>query len=125
MKVQLLPIPTNKVERNQHSGISYSTYERHYYHPTIQENESPIFAQRKTKGKLRLFIALGKIKNLISDAYLNNIHPVSTLADAAQHVTGKNLICKLNCSTAYKGQTTDYWKYLRLISPVEPSQIED
>ena len=44
---------------------------------------------------------LRKIKTLIADDYNNNIHPVSTLSDAAQHLAGKSLFCKLDCSQAY------------------------
>ena len=44
---------------------------------------SPIFAQKKAD--------LRKINNLISDDYINNNHPVSTLTDAAQHMAGKIL----------------------------------
>ena len=62
---------------------------------------SPIFAQRKPNGRLRLLVDLGKINNLISDDYINNNHPVSTLTDAAQHLAGKKLFCKLDCSQAY------------------------
>ena len=38
---------------------------------------------------------------MISDDYINNNHPVSTLTDAAQHMAGKKLFCKLDCSQAY------------------------
>ena len=62
---------------------------------------SPIFAQRKPNGKLRLLLDLRKINTLIADDYINNNHPVSTLTDAAQHMAGKNLFCKLDCSQAY------------------------
>ena len=62
---------------------------------------SPIFAQRKPNGKLRLLVDLRKIKTLIADDYTNNNHPVSTLSDAAQHLAGKSLFCKLGCSQAY------------------------
>ena len=62
---------------------------------------SPIFAQRKPKGKLRLLVDLRKIHVLISDDYINNNHPVSTLSDAVQHLAGKKLFCKLDCSQAY------------------------
>ena len=62
---------------------------------------SPIFAQRKSNGKLRLLVDLRKINALISDVYINNIHPVSTQSDAAQHLAGKRLFCKLDCSQAY------------------------
>ena len=62
---------------------------------------SPIFAQRKPNGKLRLLVDLRKINSLIADDYTNNNHPVSTLSDAAQHLAGKSLFCKLDCSQAY------------------------
>ena len=62
---------------------------------------SPIFAQRKPNGKLRLLVDLRKINSLIADDYNNNNHPVSTLSDAAQHLAGKSLFCKLDCSQAY------------------------
>ena len=62
---------------------------------------SPIFAQKKPNGKLRLLVDLRKINNLISDDYINNNHPVSTLVDATQHLAGKKLFCKLDCSQAY------------------------
>ena len=62
---------------------------------------NPIFAQRKPNGKLRLLVDLRKINSLIADGYTNNNHPVSTLSDAAQHLAGKSLFCKLDCSQAY------------------------
>ena len=62
---------------------------------------SPIFAQRKPNGKLRLLVDLRKINNLISDDCVNNNHPVSTLIDAAQHMAGKKLFCQIDCSQAY------------------------
>ena len=62
---------------------------------------SPIIAQRKPNGKLRLLVDLRKINTLIADDYTNNNHPVSTLSDAAQHLAGKSLFCKLDCSQAY------------------------
>ena len=62
---------------------------------------SPIFAQRKPNGKLRLLVYLRKINSLIADDYTKNNHPVSTLSDAAQHLAGKSLFCKLDCSQAY------------------------
>ena len=62
---------------------------------------SPILAQKKPNGKLRLLVDLRKINNLTSDDYINNNHPVSTLVDAAQHLAGKKVFCKLDCSQAY------------------------
>ena len=62
---------------------------------------SPIFAQREPNGKLRLLVDLRKINTLIADDYTNKNHPVNTLSDAAQHLAGKSLLCKLDCSQAY------------------------
>ena len=70
---------------------------------------SPIFAQRKPNGRLRLLVDLRKINNLITEDYTNNNHPVRTLSDAAQHMAGKKLFCKLDCSQAYHClQMADY-----------------
>ena len=44
---------------------------------------SPIFAQRKPNGKLRVLVDLRKINTLIPDDCANNNHPVSTLSDAS------------------------------------------
>ena len=43
----------------------------------------PIFSQGKPYGKLRLLVDQRKIKNLISEDYINDKQPVSTLADTA------------------------------------------
>ena len=67
----------------------------------FSKHASPIFAQRKSNRKLRLLVDLRKINRLIADDYANNNHPVSTLSDAAQHLAGKSLFCKLDCSQAY------------------------
>ena len=50
----------------------------------LSKYASPIFAQGKTNGKVRLFLDLRKINSLIANDYNNNNHPVSTLTDAAQ-----------------------------------------
>ena len=44
---------------------------------------------------------LRKVNSLIADDYTNINHPVSTLSDAAQHLAGKSLFCKLDSSQAY------------------------
>ena len=62
---------------------------------------SPICAQTKRNGKLRLLVDLRKINTLIADDCTNNIHPVSTSSDAAQHLAGNSLFCKLDCFQAY------------------------
>ena len=41
------------------------------------------------------------MNNFINGDYANNNHPVSTSSDAAQHMAGKKLFCKLDCSQAY------------------------
>ena len=65
-------------------------------------NASPISAQRKPNGKLRLLVDLRKINTLIANDYTNNNHPLSILSGAAQHLAGKSLFCKLDCSQAYQ-----------------------
>ena len=62
---------------------------------------SPIFVQRKHNANLRLLLDFKKISTLIADEYTNNIHPVSTLSNAPQHLAGNSLFCKLDCSQAY------------------------
>ena len=62
---------------------------------------SPIFAQRKPNGQLRLLVDLRNINTLIADDYTYNNHPVSTWSDAAQHLAGISPFCKLDCSQAY------------------------
>ena len=70
---------------------------------------SPIFAQRKPYGRLRLLVDLKKINNLITEDYFNNNPPVSKLSDAVQQLAGKKLFCKLDCSQAYHClQMADY-----------------
>ena len=89
---------------------------------------SPIFAQRKPNGKLRLLVDLRKINTLIADDYTNNNHPVSTLSDAAQHLSGKSLFCKLDCSQAYhccRWRTNVRWKCLHLYLLAELLPIKD
>ena len=62
---------------------------------------SPIFAQRKPSGKLRLLIDLRKINHLLRHDYDSKNFPISTLADAGAHLAGKSFFCKLDCSQAY------------------------
>ena len=67
---------------------------------TFSKYVSPLFAQRKPNGKLRLRV-IRKINTLIADDYSNNIHPGSTFPDATQNLARKALFCKLDCSRAY------------------------
>ena len=85
---------------------------------------NPMFAQKKPNGNLRLLVDLRKMNNLISDDYINNIHAVSTLVDAAQHMTGQNFFRKLDCSQAYhclQWLTNDQSKCWPSISPAAHS----
>ena len=76
----------------------------------------PIFARKKPNGKLRLLVDLRKINNLISDEYINNNHPFSTLVDAAQHMAGKKLFCKLDCSQAYHCLQMADQRYIEMLA---------
>ena len=67
----------------------------------LSKYASPIFEQRKPNGKLSLLVDLRKSNSLIGDYYTNNNNPVSALTDAAQHLAGKSLFRKLDCSQAY------------------------
>ena len=62
---------------------------------------SPILAQKKHNGKQKLLVDLRKVKNLISEDFIYNNHPVSTLTNAAQHMAGKKVFLKLDCSQVY------------------------
>ena len=62
---------------------------------------SPLFAQRKPNGKLRLLVDLRRTKQLIKNDYNEQNHPVSTREDAAQHMAGKRYFSTLDCSQAY------------------------
>ena len=62
---------------------------------------SPLFAKRKPNGKLRFLVDLRKINSLVADDYTNNYNTVSILSDAAKHLVGKFLFCKIDCSPAY------------------------
>ena len=95
----------------------------------FSEYASPIFAQRKPNGKLRLFVDLRKINTLIAEDYTNNKHPVSTLSDAAQHLAGKSLysasLTALRLIIACRWRTNVRWKCLHSILPAEPLPTKD
>ena len=88
---QNLPVPINLKED---LTVELALMHRYGIITTLpfSKNASPIFAQRKPNGKLRLLVDLRKINALISDDYINNNHPISTLSDAAQHLAGKKTI---------------------------------
>ena len=62
---------------------------------------SPIFAQRKANRKIRLLLDLRKTNTLTAYVYPTKNHPVDTLSVSVQHLAGKSLFCKLDCSQAY------------------------
>ena len=97
---QSLPVPINLKED---LTVELALMQRYGIITTLPFSKyaSQIFAQRKPNGKLRLLVNLRKINALISDDYINNNHPISPLSDAAQHLSGKKLFCKLDCSQAY------------------------
>ena len=76
----------------------------------FSKNATPPFAQRKPSDKLRLLVVLRKFDSVIADIYTINIHPVSTLSDAAQQLAVKSVFCKLDCSQVYHClQVADQW----------------
>ena len=75
----------------------------------FSKNASPIFAQRKPNGKLRLLVVLKKINALTSDECINNNHPVSTTSDAAEHLGGRK--GKDNHASGNGPKTAKYRKF--------------
>ena len=65
---------------------------------------------------MRLLVDLQNINTLIADDYINNNHPVSTFSDAAQHLAGKKLFCKLDCSQAYRCLQMAYQRSVELLA---------
>ena len=105
VKVKLTPIDDspaysqnlqNPVNLKEDITVEIASYKcRNITTLPFSKYASPIFAQTKRNGKLRI------INNLISDDYIENNHPVNTLTDAAQHMARKNLFCNLDCSQVY------------------------
>ena len=62
---------------------------------------SPLFAQRKSNGKLRLLSDLRRINHLLRNDYHNSNFPIPNMHDAINHFAGKRLFTKLDCSQAY------------------------
>ena len=97
---QSLPTPTNlkddllvKLALMQEYGIITTL--------PCSKYSSPIFAQRKPNGKLRILVDLRRINPLLKNDYNQHNHPVTTMADAAQHMASKRYFCKLDCSLTY------------------------
>ena len=62
---------------------------------------SSIFAQRIPNEKLRLLVDLRKINTFKADVRINTNNPRIALTDAEQHIAGKSLFGKLDCTQAY------------------------
>ena len=65
----------------------------HYFHITTLSHSkytNPIFAHRKSYGKLSILSDLRRVNHLLRHEYLNSNFPVSNLTDATNHFTGKN-----------------------------------
>ena len=94
---QRLPAPSNLKDNIL---VKLALLHKHGIMTTLSFSKyaSPILAQRKPNGKLRILVDLRKINTLIADDYINSNHPVSTPTDAAQHMAWKNLFWKLDCS---------------------------
>ena len=77
----------------------------HYYNliTTLSHSKysSPIFAQRKESGRLRILIDLRRINHLLRNDYINSNFPISNMSDASNHFACKTLINKFDCSQAY------------------------
>ena len=77
----------------------------HYYGPitTLSQSRysSPLFAQRKNSGRLRLLIDLRKVNHLMKNDFVNTNFPISNMNDAINYFAGKKLFTKLDCSQAY------------------------
>ena len=77
----------------------------HYYKviTTLSQSRysSPLFAQRKNSGRLRLLIDLRKGNQLLKNDYVNTNFPISNMSDAINYFAGKKLFTKIDCSQAY------------------------
>ena len=56
---------------------------------------SPIFAQRKPSGKLRMLHDLRRINHLLRHDYANHNFPISNMTDAVNHFAGKEIVHKI------------------------------
>ena len=65
------------------------------------KHASPIFAQRKSSGNLRILIDLRRVNHLIKHDYDSHNFPISSLADVGNHLAGKKYFTKLDCSQAF------------------------
>ena len=94
--LQSLPTPTNLKD---YLLVELALMQEYGIITTLpfSKYSSPIFVQRKPSGMLRIFVDLCRINHLIKHDYGELKHPVTTISDAAQHITGKKYFCKLDC----------------------------
>ena len=62
---------------------------------------SPIFAQRKPSGKMRILVDLRRINHVLRHDYDNNNFPIPSMDEANAHMANKIYFSKLDCSQAY------------------------
>ena len=79
---QSLPTPTNLKDDLL---VEFALMQEYGIITTLPHSKysSPIFAQRKPNGKLRILVDLRRINHLIKNDYGEYNHPVTTIADAA------------------------------------------
>ena len=102
---EILPVPINLKED---LTVELSLTHKYGIFSTLISSQyaSPIFAQRKSNGKLRLLVDLRKVTKIIADDYMNNNQPVSTLSDAA-HLVGKKLNRALSAFSSFMHEYLD------------------
>ena len=108
MPVQLMDKMTCELAFMQFYGIigtlNYSKY------------SSPIFVQKKPNGNLRLLIDLRRINHLLRHDYDSHNFPLSTLADAGNHLAGKKFLASLDASQAFHGVGLGNLESMQLLS---------
>ena len=75
-----------------------------YYNITtllFSKYSSPIFAQLKSSGKLRILIDLRRINHILRHAYTNNNFPIPTMSDASALLPGEKIFRTMDCFKAY------------------------
>ena len=88
----------------QHSTITTLSFSKY---------SSPIFAQRKSSGNLRILIHLRRINHLLRHDYTNNNLPIPTMSDASAHLAGKKISWK---SIVVKLTSQCRWQMKRVYS---------
>ena len=107
---QSLPMPIH-VKEDVPCGISLNAQIwDHHSTALFQVRKSHIRTEQTKRKTWPTGIDLRKINSLISDDYINNNHPVSTLSDAAQHLLASHYFVNwiaLRRIIVHKWQTKD------------------